>query len=171
MSPRREICRVVLVLNHSKRTTGHSWLNERVNSEKSAMRVAQCGTSRRGCTGKGAREGGRVDSWGRRGSLSGRAPASTVFSPVRHFDAIWDERTRTSKFSTIPTLFSITSFQFVPSPVLHWIRFLSGIYCILFRSFCAPELREESISETLERWVFDPTENLCEKFVLKRDRD
>lgn len=42
-SPRRKICRVVLTLNHSKRTNGPLVeLNERVNSEKSAMRVAQC---------------------------------------------------------------------------------------------------------------------------------
>lgn len=42
-SARRKICRVVLTLNHSKRTNGPLVeLNERVNSEKSAMRVAQC---------------------------------------------------------------------------------------------------------------------------------
>lgn len=133
MSPRREICRVVLALNHSKRTTGHSWLNERVNSEKSAMRVAQCGTSRRGCAEKGA------EGWRSRGSVAqaGKFVARRLprqFSPWCVISMPYGTRARTSKFSTIPTLFSITPFQSpsIPPPpsASSDSFFLSAIYCV-----------------------------------------
>lgn len=113
-SPRREICRVVLALNHSKRTNGPLVeLNERVNSEKSvshnATRVTRRGSKRRG-------RDGLLKTW-IRSSIRGACPhVSSPFLPMRHFDAIWDERGCPS-FRQYPLLFSLLPFRFNRPPL------------------------------------------------------
>lgn len=143
-SPRRKICRVVLTLNHSKRTNGPLVeLNERVNSEKSAMRVAQCNARHASWIEEGwfvENVNSKFDS--RRLPPLPRFP---TFLPMRHFDAIWDERGCPS-FRQYPLLFSLLPFRFNRPPLysvtlyslflFSFLFFFSiGIYRVVF-SFC-----------------------------------
>lgn len=142
-SARRKICRVVLTLNHSKRTNGPLVeLNERVNSEKSAMRVAQC-NARHASWIEEERRG--VVCWKREFEVRFAALAphvSPTFLPMRHFDAIWDERGCPS-FRQYPLLFSLLPFRFNRPPLYSvtlyslflFFFFSIGIYRVVF-SFC-----------------------------------
>lgn len=115
-SPRREICRVVLALNHSKRTNGPLVeLNERVNSEKSAMRVAQC-NARHASWIEEEREGWFVENVNSKFDSRRLPPRLPPFLPMRHFDAIWDERGYPS-FRQYPLLFSLLPFRFNRPPL------------------------------------------------------
>lgn len=107
-SPRREICRVVLALNHSKRTNGPLVeLNERVNSEKSAMRVAQC-NARHASWIEEEREGWFVENVNSKFDSRRLPPRLPPVPPDASFRCHMG-RTWMPKFSTIPTpLFSIT---------------------------------------------------------------
>lgn len=91
---------------------------------------------------RGEERGGLLKSWIRSSIRGACPPRFPTFLPMRHFDAIWDERGCPS-FRQYPLLFSLLPFRFNRPPLYSvtlyslflFFFFSIGIYRVVF-SFC-----------------------------------